>query len=498
MSYLGNYPSGYSGAYGEFFNTGESIDEFNPRTLYVGNLDATISEEFLLSLFSHIGGVSKCKIIHEGITEGWKNTANDFLTRLTASDPYAFVEFVDHASAVQALTAMNKRLLLGKIESTTISSCLLLLLLLLLQFFIFFIFLFFLFSFIVDKNMIVLPVPHLHTSAVQQQHSTTVFAQSSLNSSSGVAVSSDASPLTMTNNYSAVYEGLPIFLLPNTKAVLSPLKLQEMRVNWATSPGTQAKVDTSKHFHVFVGDLSPEIDNKMLREAFAPYGEISDVKVIRDLQTLKSKGYGFVSYVSHDDAERAIEQMNGQWLGRRTIRTNWATRKPGLPGQLTFDDVMAQSSPQNTTVYVGSVSANTTDEDLRRIFARFGSILEVRVFKQQGYAFVRFDNKESAAHAILNITGTEINGSSVRCSWGKEGGLAASNNTAPNYGYGYNFNSFPNPPVASHSAPANPNFWNQYYTSYMPPHGQPGPNPTPAVYPQQWQTNYWPPQGQQQ
>ncbi|KRZ80677.1 Nucleolysin TIAR [Trichinella papuae] len=433
MSYLGNYPSGYSGAYGEFFNTGESIDEFNPRTLYVGNLDATISEEFLLSLFSHIGGVSKCKIIHEGITEGWKNTANDFLTRLTASDPYAFVEFVDHASAVQALTAMNKRLLLGK----------------------------------------------------------------SLNSSSGVAVSSDASSV-MNNYYSAAYEGLPIFLLPNTKAVLSPLKLQEMRVNWATSPGTQAKVDTSKHFHVFVGDLSPEIDNKMLREAFAPYGEISDVKVIRDLQTLKSKGYGFVSYVSHDDAERAIEQMNGQWLGRRTIRTNWATRKPGLPGQLTFDDVMAQSSPQNTTVYVGSVAANTTDDDLRRIFARFGSILEVRVFKQQGYAFVRFDNKESAAHAILNITGTEINGSSVRCSWGKEGGLAASNNTAPNYGYGYNFNSFSTAPVASHSTPANPNFWNQYYTSYMPPHGQPGPNPAPTVYPQQWQTNYWPPQGQQQ
>ncbi|KRX90126.1 Nucleolysin TIAR, partial [Trichinella pseudospiralis] len=139
MSYLGNYPSGYSGAYG----------------------DATISEEFLLSLFSHIGGVSKCKIIHE-----------------TASDPYAFVEFVDHASAVQALTAMNKRLLLGK---------------------------------------------SLNSS-----------------SSSGVAVSSDASPV-MNNYYSAAYEGLPIFLLPNTKAVLSPLKLQEMRVNWATSPGTQAK-----------------------------------------------------------------------------------------------------------------------------------------------------------------------------------------------------------------------------------------------------------------
>ena len=52
----------------------------------------------------------------------------------------------------------------------------------------------------------------------------------------------------------------------------------------------------------------------------------SDAKVIRDPTTLKSKGYGFVSFPKREEAERAIEQMNGQWLGRRTIRTNWATR----------------------------------------------------------------------------------------------------------------------------------------------------------------------------
>ena len=49
----------------------------------------------------------------------------------------------------------------------------------------------------------------------------------------------------------------------------------------------------------------------------------SDAKVIRDPATLMSKGYGFVSFPKRDEAERAIEQMNGQWLGRRTIRTNW-------------------------------------------------------------------------------------------------------------------------------------------------------------------------------
>ena len=49
---------------------------------------------------------------------------------------------------------------------------------------------------------------------------------------------------------------------------------------------------------------------------------------MRDPQTLKSKGYGFVSFMKKVEAENAIALMNGQWLGPRPIRTNWATRKP--------------------------------------------------------------------------------------------------------------------------------------------------------------------------
>ena len=50
--------------------------------------------------------------------------------------------------------------------------------------------------------------------------------------------------------------------------------------------------------------------------------------MVRDPQTLKSKGYGFVSFTKKVEAENAIALMNGQWLGSRSIRTNWATRKP--------------------------------------------------------------------------------------------------------------------------------------------------------------------------
>jgi len=213
---------------------------------------------------------------------------------------------------------------------------------------------------------------------------------------------------------------------------------KEIKVNWAASPGGMPKQDTSQHHHIFVGDLSPEIDTETLRNAFAPFGEISDCRVVRDPATNKSKGYGFVSFVRKAEAGAAIEQMSGQWLGSRSIRTNWATRKPpsvtggggggggfnhgGSNGKnLDYDDVFAQSSPNNCTVYVGGCSSGD-ESALRRAFNPFGRILEVRYFKDKGYAFVRYDNKESACNAIVGLNCTEVGGQLVKCSWGKEGG----------------------------------------------------------------------------
>lgn len=45
--------------------------------------------------------------------------------------------------------------------------------------------------------------------------------------------------------------------------------------------------------------------------------------------------------------------------------------------------------------------------------------MDIRHFKAQGYSFVKFDNKESAARAIHEMNGAEFMGQSIRCSWGK-------------------------------------------------------------------------------
>ncbi|XP_068924965.1 cytotoxic granule associated RNA binding protein TIA1 isoform X11 [Petaurus breviceps papuanus] len=213
---------------------------------------------------------------------------------------------------------------------------------------------------------------------------------------------------------------------------------KEVKVNWATTPSSQKK-DTSSstvvstlrsqdHFHVFVGDLSPEITTEDIKAAFAPFGRISDARVVKDMATGKSKGYGFVSFFNKWDAENAIQQMGGQWLGGRQIRTNWATRKPPAPKstyesntkQLSYDDVVNQSSPSNCTVYCGGVTSGLTEQLMRQTFSPFGQIMEIRVFPDKGYSFVRFNSHESAAHAIVSVNGTTIEGHVVKCYWGKE------------------------------------------------------------------------------
>ena len=48
----------------------------------------------------------------------------------------------------------------------------------------------------------------------------------------------------------------------------------EVKVNWAAQ-GTMQKEDTSNHFHIFIGDLSPEINEDSLSSAFKPFGSLS-------------------------------------------------------------------------------------------------------------------------------------------------------------------------------------------------------------------------------
>lgn len=58
---------------------------------------------------------------------------------------------------------------------------------------------------------------------------------------------------------------------------------------------------------------------------------------------------------------------------------------------LAYDEVFGQSSSTNCTVYCGNLAQGTTEEALQKIFGPYGQIQEIRVFKDKGYAFIRYN-----------------------------------------------------------------------------------------------------------
>ncbi len=78
---------------------------------------------------------------------------------------------------------------------------------------------------------------------------------------------------------------------------------------------------------LFIGNLSWGIDSRQLEALFSAYGEISDAFVLTDRDTGRSRGFGFVTFASSDDASRAIEEMNGKDVDGREIVVNEAKPK---------------------------------------------------------------------------------------------------------------------------------------------------------------------------
>lgn len=220
----------------------------------------------------------------------------------------------------------------------------------------------------------------------------------------------------------------------------------EIMVNWAYQSNTNTKEDTSNHFHIFVGDLSNEVNDEVLLQAFSAFGSVSEARVMWDMKTGRSRGYGFVAFRDRAEAEKALSSMDGEWLGSRAIRCNWANQKGqpsisqqqamaamGVPpptpfghhhfpthGVQSYDMVVQQTPTWQTTCYVGNLTPYTTQNDLIPLFQNFGYVAETRIQSDRGFAFVKMDTHENAAMAICQLSGYNVNGRPLKCSWGKD------------------------------------------------------------------------------
>ena len=75
---------------------------------------------------------------------------------------------------------------------------------------------------------------------------------------------------------------------------------------------------------LYIGNLPYSADDQTLNELFSQCGSVSSAKVIMDRDTGRSKGFAFVEMSSDEEAQRAIEELNGSEQGGRQIKVNEA------------------------------------------------------------------------------------------------------------------------------------------------------------------------------
>lgn len=109
--------------------------------------------------------------------------------------------------------------------------------------------------------------------------------------------------------------------------IVQPSQAEKNRLANATSllglKGNQGPM------RLYVGSLHFNITEEMLRGIFEPFGKIDDIKLIRDHETNRSQGYGFLTFHDSEDAKKALEQLNGFELAGRPMKVGHVTERTG-------------------------------------------------------------------------------------------------------------------------------------------------------------------------
>ncbi|XP_075410390.1 polyadenylate-binding protein 4 isoform X4 [Tenrec ecaudatus] len=172
--------------------------------------------------------------------------------------------------------------------------------------------------------------------------------------------------------------------------------------------GAKAKEFTN----VYIKNFGEEMDDEGLKELFSQFGKTLSVKVMRDPNG-KSKGFGFVSYEKHEDANKAVEEMDGKEIGGKAIFVGRAQKKVERQAELKrkFEQLKQEriSRYQGVNLYIKNLDDTIDDEKLRKEFSPFGSITSAKVMledgRSKGFGFVCFSSPEEATKAVTEMNG---------------------------------------------------------------------------------------------
>ncbi|KAM7346606.1 sex lethal isoform 1-T1 [Cochliomyia hominivorax] len=156
--------------------------------------------------------------------------------------------------------------------------------------------------------------------------------------------------------------------------------------------------------NLIVNYLPQDMTDRELYALFRTCGPINTCRIMKDYKTGYSFGYAFVDFASEIDAQNAIKSLNGVTVRNKRLKVSYA--RPG------------GESIKDTNLYVTNLPRTITDDELEKIFGKYGNIVQKNILrdkltgKPRGVAFVRFNKREEAQEAISALNNVIPEGAS--------------------------------------------------------------------------------------
>ncbi|XP_042418323.1 polyadenylate-binding protein 3-like [Zingiber officinale] len=176
--------------------------------------------------------------------------------------------------------------------------------------------------------------------------------------------------------------------------------------------------------NLYIKNLDWAITDEALRKRFSQYGTIRSFVVMKKKDG-KSRGFGFVDFLSAEDAKNALNDMNGLKFGTRTVYVGYAQTKKqrkvllsrlfgGTQHGMQQVDLCIVELQQNATIFVRNLEESVDGKALREHFGASGKIWCARVIynkvngQSMGFGFVRFFSTEEANVAVQRFNGIKL------------------------------------------------------------------------------------------
>lgn len=137
--------------------------------------------------------------------------------------------------------------------------------------------------------------------------------------------------------------------------------------------------------NVYVKNISPDVTDDQFRDLFTKFGDVTSSSLARDNETGKSRGFGFVNFTTHEAAAASVDQLNGNDFHGQELYVGRAQKKHEREEELRKSYEAARlekaNKYQGVNLYIKNLDDDVDDDKLRQMFSEFGPITSAKVMR---------------------------------------------------------------------------------------------------------------------